>query len=62
MPKEVKKPKKRSLQQKLRDASLLYGDGTTKVPYVDSPQLNSIRHAQDPGKIYLYIRRYRPKR
>ena len=33
-----------------------------KVPYVDSPQLNSIRHAQVPGKIYLYIRRYRPKR
>ena len=34
----------------------------TKVPYVDSPQLNAIRHAQVPGKIYLYIRRYRPKR
>ena len=33
-----------------------------KVPYVDSPQLNAIRHAQVPGKIYLYIRRYRPKR
>ena len=33
-----------------------------KVPYVDPPQLNAIRHAQVPGKIYLYIRRYRPKR
>eukprot|EP01050_Picozoa_sp_SAG11_P027192 SAG11_NODE_6788_length_1248_cov_2.434291_1_plen_93_part_01 len=33
-----------------------------KVPYVDPPQLNTIRHAQVPGKIYLYIRRYRPKR
>ena len=35
---------------------------TLKVPYVDPPQLNAIRHAQVPGKIYLYIRRYRPKR
>ena len=29
MPKEGKKPKKRTLQEKLRDASLLYGDGST---------------------------------
>ena len=29
MPKEVKKPKKRRLQQKLRDAQDLYGEGTT---------------------------------
>ena len=37
-------------------------EGGKKVPYVDPPQLNAIRHAQVPGKIYLYIRRYRPKR
>eukprot|EP01050_Picozoa_sp_SAG11_P055457 SAG11_NODE_33891_length_274_cov_209.468571_1_plen_63_part_01 len=29
MPKEAKKVKKRTLNQKLRDASLLYGDGST---------------------------------
>eukprot|EP01050_Picozoa_sp_SAG11_P035208 SAG11_NODE_12798_length_684_cov_11.410256_1_plen_110_part_10 len=29
MPKEVKKPKKRSLRQKLRDSQDLYGEGTT---------------------------------
>ena len=40
----------------------LGGECTSKVPYVDPPQLNTIRHAQVPGKIYLYIRRYRPKR
>eukprot|EP01050_Picozoa_sp_SAG11_P027129 SAG11_NODE_6749_length_1254_cov_3.294372_1_plen_186_part_00 len=32
-----------------------------KVPYVDPPQLNAIRHAQVPGEIFMYNRRYRPK-
>eukprot|EP01050_Picozoa_sp_SAG11_P034895 SAG11_NODE_12521_length_699_cov_0.833333_1_plen_83_part_10 len=37
-----------------------------KVPYVDPPQhngndINAIRHAQVPGKIAMYNRRYRPK-
>eukprot|EP01050_Picozoa_sp_SAG11_P011919 SAG11_NODE_1295_length_5275_cov_3.069165_9_plen_79_part_00 len=29
------------------------------VPYVDPPQLNTIRHARVPEKIYLYIRKVR---
>ncbi len=52
-------PMTRSQQAKLRQAKK--HELAQKVPYVDSPQLNAIRHAQVPGKIYLYITDFRSR-